>query len=263
MRPNLVLRRWRDGGQTIGAWLTIDAPFVAETMGHAGFDWLCIDLQHGNADYDVLGPMLAAISTTGTVPLVRVPWNSPGPIMKALDLGAYGVIVPMVNSRAEAEAAVAACRYPPRGIRSAAGGTRAVMYGGPDYLAGADGELACVVMIESAEALANLDEILSTPGIDGAYIGPMDLAQGLGLPAQGDNDHPEHVAAVERIFQACRRHGVAAGIHTGSVEFTQRYLDMGFQFVTLGSDAGWMLRSAVRDLSAVLGREVGVDLGEA
>lgn len=263
MRPNTALRKWRAGEQTVGGWLTIDSSFAAETMAHAGFDWLCVDLQHGQADYDALQAILQGISTTQTVPLVRVPWNMPGPIMKALDLGAYGVIVPMVNSRAEAEAAVAACRYPPAGIRSAAGGTRAVMYGGADYLARADEEIACCVMIETAAALDELDAILSTPGVDAAYIGPMDLAQGLGLPAAGDQTHPRHVAAVDRIREACRRHGVAAGIHTGSVAFARRYLDQGFQMVTLGSDSGWMYRGATADLAAVLGRDVAPDLGEA
>jgi 4-hydroxy-2-oxoheptanedioate aldolase len=169
--------------------------------------------------------------------------------MKALDAGAYGVIVPLVNNRAEAEQAVAACRYPPEGIRSF-GPARASLYAGPGYLTEANAHMACIVMIETKEALDNLDEILSTPGVDAAYIGPADLAFALELTPTGDNDHPVHVAAVTRIYEACQKHQVAAGIHTGSLQYTQRYLDQGFQMVTLGQDSAFMARLARKELKA-------------
>jgi len=202
MRENHVLTAWRAGEQTIGGWLGIDSSFTAEIMAQVGFDWLCLDMQHGMLDYNDVKRMLPAISTTKTIPIVRVPWNEPYEIMKALDAGAYGVIVPLVNNRAEAEQAVAACRYPPEGIRSF-GPARASLYAGPGYLTEANAHMACIVMIETKEALDNLDEILSTPGVDAAYIGPADLAFALGLTPTGDNDHPVHVAAVTRIYEAC------------------------------------------------------------
>ena len=156
-------------------------------MAHAGFDWLCIDMQHGSIDYQVALSMLQAISTTDTVPIVRVPWNEPGIIMKTLDAGAYGVIVPMVNSRAEAEAAVAACRYAPQGNRSYGPG-RAVLYAGPDYFANANETVLCICMIETREAIERAEEIISTPGLDAIYIGPSDLSVSLGLPPASDHD---------------------------------------------------------------------------
>lgn len=250
MRTNTALQTWRDGGQTVGAWLSIDSAYSAEVMAHVGFDWLCLDTQHGLVDRSDLMPMLQGISTTDVVPFVRVGWNDPAEIMNALDTGALGVVVPLVNSGEEAARAVAACRYPPDGFRSV-GPARGRLYGGEGYIEEANGQIACIVMIETGEALENLDEILGTPGVDAAYIGPADLAAGLGLPPYGDNRDPKHEAAVARILEACRRHGVAPGIHTASVEFTQRYLDMGFQMVTLGSEYHWMRNGAAADLGAL------------
>ena len=250
MRPNHVLRAWRANKQTVGAWLSIDSCFVAESMAHAGFDWLCLDMQHGLLDYNDVKIMLPAISTTSTIPFVRVPWNEPYEIMKVLDAGAYGVVVPLVNNREEAERAVAACRYPPDGIRSY-GPVRAAIYGGRGYAQEANQEIACIVMIETAEALDNLDEIMSTPGVDCVYIGPSDLAYALGLPPIGDNNEPEHVKTVNRIFECCRKHKIGAGIHTGSAEYTRRYLKQGFNMVTLGIDNGFMSRLARLELRQV------------
>lgn len=249
MRPNHVLRAWRENKQTVGGWLSVDSCHSAEVMAHAGFDWLCLDMQHGMLDYNDVKIMLPAISTTNTIPFVRVPWNEPYEIMKALDAGAYGVIIPLVNNREEAEKAVAACRYPPKGMRSF-GPIRGAMYGGPGYVQEANDELACIVMIETAEALENLDAIMSTPGVDAVYIGPADLAYALELTPTGDNNDPKHVAAVTRIFETSQKHGIAAGIHTGSLEYTKRYLQQGFHMVTLGSDGAFMARLARQELKA-------------
>ena len=249
MRENKALSAWRANRQTVGAWLSLANAHTAETLASLGFDWLCIDLQHGLLDFQDLTRMLPAISTTDATPLVRVPWNEPYEIMKALDAGAYGVIVPMINNRLEAEQAVAACRYPPEGIRSF-GPIRAALYGGADYATEANTQIACIAMIETAEGLGNLQEIVATPGLDGIYIGPSDLALALDLTPRGDNDHPRHAAAVQRILDACQAQGLAAGIHTSSVKFAGRYLEQGFHFVTLGSDYRFMLRAAKEDLAA-------------
>jgi len=249
LRANKVLETWRNGGQTIGGWLSSDSAYIAEVMGHMGFDWLVIDQQHGASDSSQMISMLQGISQSETVPFVRVRWNDPAQIMRALDAGAMGIIVPLVNNREEAERAVWACRYPPEGGRSS-GPFRAAMYGGANYGAEANDNIAVVVMIETAEALENLDEILSTPGVDAAYIGPSDLAYAIGLEPRGDNDDPKHVETVHRIFDACQRHGVAAGAHTGSLEFTKRWLDHGFQMVMLGADTGFMRARGNEELAA-------------
>src|SRR5262245_3597624 len=250
MRTNEALRAWREGRPTVGGWLSIGNTYTAEVMANLGFDWLCVDLQHGLIDYQDLTVMLPAISTTATTPLVRVPWNEPYEIMKALDAGAFGVIVPMVNNREEAARAVSACRYPPDGLRSF-GPIRAALYGGRGYAAEANRQIACIAMIETAEALENLQDIVTTPGLDGVYIGPSDLGLALGLPPIGDTDNPVHAAAVERIRAACAGAGIAVGIHTSSVAYARKYLTGGFQFATLGSDGGFLARAAGQDLRAV------------
>jgi len=252
MRINNVKKIWRDGKPAVGAWLSIPSGFSAEVMAHTGVDWLCIDMQHGCIDYSDVVPMLTAISTTSVTPFVRVPWNEPSVIMKVLDAGAYGVIVPMVSNRAEAERAVAACRYPPTGMRSN-GPNRALLYGGADYQKNADKEMACIVMIETLEGIEKMEEIISTPGVDAAYIGPTDLALSLGLPAVMDNEDPKHVAVVTRILETCKKHNVIAGIHTASSKFTQRFIDQGFQMVMLVAD-----RSAMSNyVKAEVGRLTG------
>ena len=235
MRMNRIKRLWREGKPAIGGFLSIPHCLAAEQMAHTGLDWLCIDMQHGCVDYSDVVPMLTAISTTAVTPLVRVPWNEPSMIMKVLDAGAYGVIVPMVSNRAEAERAVSACRYPPTGIRSN-GPNRALLYGGPDYQKHADREIACIVMIETAEGIEKMEEIISTPGVDAVYIGPTDLALALGLAPVMDNDDPRHVATVNRILETCRRHNVVPAMHTASSKYTQRYIDQGFLMVMLTSD---------------------------
>jgi len=254
MRSNAALAKWRAGQQTIGGWLSLANTHSAELMANAGFDWLCIDLQHGLLDYRDLLHMLPAISTTDTTPIVRVSGNDPKQIMKVLDAGAMGVIVPLVNNRAEAAAAIAACRYPPQGNRSF-GPIRAALYGGRGYAAEANEQIACIVMIETKEGIENLEEIVTTPGLGGVYIGPSDLAYALGLPPNGDTDTPLHLATVEKILATCKRHGVPAGIHTSSLDYTKRRLAAGFEFVTLGSDAGFMMQAAARDLAAARGAQ--------
>ena len=232
MRMNRLKQLWKEGKPAVGAFLSIPSGFSAEAMAHTGVDWLCLDMQHGCLDYADVVPMLTAISTTAVVPLVRVPWNEPSMIMKVLDAGAYGVIVPMVSNRAEAERAVAACRYPPAGIRSN-GPNRVIYYSGADYQKHADKEMLCIAMIETAEGIAKMEEIISTPGLDAVYIGPTDLALSLGLAPVMDNDDPKHVATVNKILETCRKHKVVAAMHTGSAKYTQRYIDQGFQMVML------------------------------
>jgi 4-hydroxy-2-oxoheptanedioate aldolase len=239
MRMNRVKRLWREGKPAVGGWLSIPHAFPAEVMAHTGLDWLCVDMQHGCIDYSDAVNMLTAISTTEVTPFVRVPWNEPAMIMKVLDAGAYGVIVPMVSNRAEAERAVAACRYPPAGMRSN-GPNRVLLYAGADYQKHANAEVICAVMVETAEAIEKLDEIVSTPGVDAVYIGPTDLALALGLPPVMDNDEPKHIETVNRILETCKRHKKIGGIHTASSKFTQRYLDQGFQMVMLGADRAAM-----------------------
>src|SRR5579864_7631127 len=171
---------WERGEPTLGGWASMPCGFGAEVLGRCGFDWVCIDTQHGIVGYDQAIPMLQGLSVSGTPAFIRVSWNSPGEIMKALDAGAQGVIIPMVNSREEAMKAVGACRYPPEGFRSW-GPTRAALGRADFNPATGNREAICVVMVETVEALAQLDAVVATPGVDAVFVGPNDLAISNGL----------------------------------------------------------------------------------
>jgi 4-hydroxy-2-oxoheptanedioate aldolase len=248
MRKNRLKELWAEDRPALGGWLGIPSSTSAEMMAHAGFDWLCVDMQQGAIDYQVAVTMLQAISTTDTVPIVRVPWNEPGIIMKMLDAGAYGVIIPMVNSRSEAEAAAAACRYAPAGIRSY-GPARAVLYAGPDYVSRANDTVLCIPMIETREAVANVDEIVGTPGVDVAFIGPSDLSVSLGLPPSTDQDAVEFVEAVAGVEAACRRHGVVPGVFCGNATVAAKRIEQGFRLLQVADDGRTMVAAAASALA--------------
>ena len=228
---NPLREKWHNDEHTIGAWLSIPSPVTAEIIGRAGFDHATVDLQHGMVDYADALAMYQAIELGGSVPFARVTWNEPGIIGRLLDLGSGGVIIPMVNTPADAEAAVASCRYAPVGRRSV-GPTR-IRIGRPDYFAGADDYVLCIPMIETAEAVANIDDILSVGGIDAVYVGPSDLAVSMGVGGPGlHNDHPDFSEALATIVASCRRHGVIPGIHT-NVELVARRRNEGFRLMTV------------------------------
>jgi len=221
----------------------------AEIMAHCGFDWVCVDMQHGLIDYAQMVHMLQGISSTDTVPLVRVPRNEPGIIGKSLDAGAWGVIVPMVNSREEAQAAVEACRYAPLGIRSY-GPLRANYYAGFDYFSRANREVACIVMVETQVAVENVEDIVSVPGVDAVYVGPADLSVTLGLAPGPDQADQGFTDALERVVDACRRHDVVPGC-AGNAQTAVTRLEQGFRLVEVASDAGLLALGAGKALAQV------------
>ena len=243
MRQNQLRKTWKSGGAVVNGWLAIPNSFSAETMAHQGWDSLTIDLQHGVIDYAAMVPMLQAISTTNTVPVVRVPWLEPGILMKALDAGAYGVICPMVNTREDAQNLVAWTHYAPRGTRSF-GPVRALLYGGADYAQHANETIVTFAMIETAKALDNLDAILSVEGLDAVYIGPSDLSLSLGCAPTMDDLDPKAAEAVDHILERAKAHGVVAGIHNAAPEAALKRIAKGFQFVTVSSDARLMAAGA-------------------
>lgn len=243
MRENRLRSIWKSGGAVVNGWLSVPSSFSAETMAHQGWDSLTIDLQHGVVDYAGMLPMLQAISTTDTVPVVRVPWLEPGILMKTLDAGAYGVICPMVNTREDAQKLVAWTHYAPRGTRSF-GPVRALLYGGADYAEHANDTIVTFAMIETAQALANLDDILSVEGLDAIYIGPSDLSLALGCRPVFDDVDPKAAEAIAHILARARAHGVVAGIHNGNAEGALARIAKGFQFVTVSSDARLMAAGA-------------------
>jgi 4-hydroxy-2-oxoheptanedioate aldolase len=243
MRENILRALWQQDGYAVNGWLSLPATFSAEVMAHQGWDSLTIDLQHGLIDYETAVGMLQAISTTRTVPLVRVPWLDPGIIMKVLDAGAYGVICPMINSAAEAREFVAACRYPPAGIRSC-GPTRANIYAGPDYIANANRAIITMAMIETRSGLDSLEEILSIEGLNAIYVGPSDLSLALGYEPQLDPNEAIVVETIEHIVARARKKNVVAGIHTNSPGYAQKMIQLGFRFVTVSSDIRLLVAKA-------------------
>lgn len=239
MRENRLRTLWQNDQAAVNGWLAIGNSFSAEVMAHQGWDTLTIDLQHGVIDYTVMVAMLQAISTTATVPIVRVPWLEPGIMMKSLDAGAYGLICPMVNTREDAQKFVAWTNYAPQGTRSF-GPIRALLYGGADYATQANDTVVRFAMIETAQALDNLDAILSVEGLDAIYIGPSDLSLALGCRPVFDDVDPPVAQALEHILERAKAHGVQAGVHNGIAEGALARIAKGFRFVTVGSDARLM-----------------------
>ncbi len=252
MRENRLRTLWQQNRHAVNGWLAVPSAFAAEVMAHQGWDALTIDMQHGVIDYASMVGMLQAISTTPTVPVVRVPWLEPGIIMKTLDAGAYGVICPMVNTREDAQKLVAYTHYAPRGARSY-GPVRALLYGGADYPQQANDTIVAFAMIETAQALDNLDAILSVEGLDAIYIGPSDLSLALGCKPDFDNPEPKAAQAIAHILERAQAHGVIAGVHNGLPEVALARAHQGFRFVTVGSDARLLAAGSQQILQAMRG----------
>ena len=252
MVPNGIRKKWAEGKSVINGWLSTSSPFVAEIMAAQGYDSLTIDLQHGFVGYEAATAMLQAMRASGVAPMVRVPWLEPADIMKALDAGAYGIICPMINNREEAERLVSYMRYPPHGVRSFCP-TRAVIAAGSDYGQRADQEVLCFAMIETAEAIKNLEEIVSTPGLDGVYIGPADLTLGLTgrkYPIGFDREEPEMVEAIKTVLDKSHKAGIRASLHYGTPTYAAKAVGWGFDLVTISNDVRLLAGAAQTSVAA-------------
>ena len=261
MRKNKLKEIFKNGKFAINGWLQIPNSFTAELMANQSWDSLTLDMQHGVIDYpDALG-MLQAISSTDVVPMVRVNWNEPGQIMKILDAGAYGIICPMVSNKKEAENFIKACMYPPKGFRSY-GPIRGLVYGGGDYADKANEEILKFAMIETKESLENLDEIMSTPGLDGIYIGPADLSLALGKKPSFDKPEGDPIYdVIMKILDHAQKNKLIAGIQNGEPEYASKMIKKGFQFVTIGSDQRYLTAASKSALSK-LKKDQEKDLGK-
>jgi 2-dehydro-3-deoxyglucarate aldolase/4-hydroxy-2-oxoheptanedioate aldolase len=247
---NPVKQLLKAGKKTTGAWAQILSPLAAEIMSLAGFDWLVIDMEHGPNDIPSLLAQFQAMGGTRTVPIVRAPWNDFVMIKRILDAGAYGVLIPYVNTRAEAEAAVRACKYPPQGNRGIAGSTRAARFNQNsmrDYFTRANDEILIVTQVETPEAVDNIDEILAVEGLDGIFIGPMDLSTSMGR--MGDIGSAE----VQKVIAAVERKVLGSGKFLGTVsanwEQAQELYEKGYQMVTLMADGVGLANMAAAKLA--------------
>jgi 4-hydroxy-2-oxoheptanedioate aldolase len=258
MNTNLVRAKLKQGQPSVGTWLTLPDPFAARLMARVGFDWLTVELEHTPTSLETAATIFTIVSATGTVPLVRVPWNTGENIKRVLDTGAWGIVVPMVNSSAEAEAVVAAARYAPRGNRSIGGQLHAINFqtDPATYYARANDEILVVIMAEHVRAIEAADEILSVPGIDAVFIGPNDLHHSLGKAPAFDSDDPAFTDALTHILKTARKHGVAPGIHVADPAAARRRIAEGFQFVAIASEAGMMLSKA-QEVAESLGLSAG------
>jgi len=236
---------------TLGSWIQIGHPACAEVMARAGFDWVCVDLEHGVIDLETTANIFRGLGGFDCVPVARLPLNDPIWIHRTLDAGARGLIIPMVKTAAEAEAAVREAKYPPRGGRGF-GYSRANLYGADfeAYIASANEEIALIMQIEHQDAIVNLDAILRVEGVDGVFIGPLDLSGSMGIT--GQLDHPQMVGALETYRSACRAHKKSAGLHIirPNADNVRRALDEGYTMLALGLDNVFMEQSAHASLKA-------------
>ena len=227
----------------INTWLSLSNSFTAEAFGKMGWDSITIDMQHGQSDYQSSIPILQSLSSSNSVPMVRVPWSEPGIIMKMLDLGVLGIIAPMINTKEDCEKFVSYCYYPPIGQRSF-GPMRAQVAYGSDYYQHANINIVSLAMVETKEAVENLDAILSVPNLTGIYIGPADMSSSYGLQPKFDVREDPVFSNIKMIAKKAKEKGKIAGIHNGSVKYMKEMMEYGFQFTTLLSDFRMMTSHA-------------------
>jgi 4-hydroxy-2-oxoheptanedioate aldolase len=255
MRPNPVKRALKEGQPAVGTWLSLGSITAARFMARSGFAWLTVDVEHSLVDWETATHLFATIADAGCVALARVPANRHDHIKRVLDNGAMGVVVPMVNSRAEAEAAVAACLYPPWGNRSVGGSVHALNFQttAADYYAHANEELLVVRQCEHIRAVEDADSIFSVPGIDAIFVGPNDLAASMRGPDGRPPSAEATAQAMRHILATCQKHKVAAGVHCFSAAEARLRIEEGWQFIAINSELKFMLEAADAALRGIRG----------
>jgi 4-hydroxy-2-oxoheptanedioate aldolase len=253
MRPNHVKHNLQGGKVSVGTWLSIPSPFSAERCGRLGFEWLVIDMEHNPISIDMAAMMIMAINQTPTAPMVRIPWNHPEHIKRVLDAGAWGIVVPMVCSKEEAEQAVEAAKYHPQGFRSNGGGRYELSFDADraTYTSRANDEIFVAVQIEHIDAVERAEEILSVPGVDACFIGPNDLMTSMGMLGKMDVEAPQVREAFEHVVQVSNKVGVAPGIHARSGADVTRRIKEGFRFIAMASEMGLMIAGLNREKALI------------
>lgn len=249
-KTNPVTDKLRSGQPAVGSWLTLCSPVAAETMAQAGWDWLVVDAEHSPVGFETMVNCFRAAQLGGAAPMARVPWNDTVWIQRTLDAGAMGLVVPMVNTAADAQAVVANMKYATRGQRSF-GGSRVAAYVDGDYRTWADEHLAVIVMIETVQAVENAEAIMAVDGVVGCFIGPNDLALSMGISPRETGPGTAHEAAMLAVLAACKKTGKAAGKHCFTGAEVSVRIAQGFQFLALMSDAALMAKAAREEFGAV------------
>jgi len=246
---NELKRRLKRGEQVYGSWITIESPLCTEWLSTVGLDYFVFDTEHSPLDiYQCQTLMQAMRGDSKTTPIVRPWWLDIVAIKRALDIGAYGVLVPWINNKEQAELAVKATRYPPEGLRGT--GPRRAEYFDPDYYETVNEEILVICQIETKEAVENIEEIVAVDGVDVSYIGPADLSASYGH--LGNMSHPTVQRAIDRVYEATKDAGKATGIHLGSGKTIPERIEMEYNFITIGNDITY-LKSAVIDHMKSLG----------
>jgi len=248
MRSNPVKAALKAGKPSVGTWLSLGNITATRFMARAGFDWLTVDIEHSLVGMETAAHMFASIADAGGVPLARVPSNRHDHIKRVLDNGAWGVVVPMVNTRREAEDAVAACLYPPAGTRSVGGNVHALNWDATarDYFARADSEVLVVLQCEHIDAVRDAENIFATPGIDAIFVGPNDLAASMRTPDGKPPKGEDFQQALKDILAGCKRLGIAAGLHTFGAEEAKMRIAEGWQFLAVSSELKMMVDGAAK-----------------
>lgn len=255
MRPNAVKQKLKAGQPVVGTWLSLGSITAGRFLARAGFDYLTVDMEHSLVGWETATHLFASIADAGCTALLRVPAGRHDYIKRALDNGAHGIVVPMVNSREEALAAVAAAKYPPVGNRSVGGSAHALNFGATahDYYARADDELLVVLQCEHIKAVEDADAIFSVPGIDAIFVGPNDLAASMRCKDGRPPSTEATAQAMKHILQTCRKHHVPAGLHCGSAEEARMRIAEGWQFIAVASELKMMLNAAAAVVQEVFG----------
>ena len=240
MRANAVRTRLAASEVVVNGWLSIGSAYAAEGVGHSGVHAVTVDLQHGMLGFSDALVMMQALSATPATPIVRVPELNPAKIMHLLDAGAYGIICPMISTPEQTAELVAACRYPPHGNRSF-GPSRGLLFGGPDYVAQANETVMAIPMIETAEAVDRIEEILDVEGVDMIYLGPNDTA--FALDGHVGHPRPKSEAALLHVLAAATRRGIPVGIFCSGADEARTRIEQGFRLVTPGNDFAHLTRS--------------------
>jgi 4-hydroxy-2-oxoheptanedioate aldolase len=246
MRSNPVKAALKRGEAQVGTWLSLASPMAARFMARTGFNWLTVDIEHSPVNWETAAQMFGAIADAGGVPLARVPSITHENVKRVLDAGAFGIVFPMCCTRAEAELAVAACRYPPVGNRSVGGGLHSLNFdtSAGDYYKRANDEILVLVQAEHVDAVRNADEILSVPGLDGVFVGPNDLLASMGKTPAMETDDPQFVDALRHIRETAVKHGIAPGIHVADAEAANRRIAEGWRFIAIASELAFMTQGA-------------------
>ncbi len=262
MRINTAKQRLASGEPSFGTWLSFGSLYATRVLARGGFDWLTVDLEHAPIDWSEAGALFGAIADAGCIPLARVPQGNHDHIKRVLDAGAFGIVVPMVNTVEQAKTAIAAAKYPPQGNRSVGGGLHAINFDAPagEYYARANDEILVVLQTESPEGIANAPEIYSLEGVDAIFVGPNDLRANMRSPDGRDPTPEEFEAALQRIIDVGRECGTPTGMHTMDTRSALARAEQGMQFIAVGSDLNFMATTMQQVLKTLRPEEVAADV---